>query len=229
MPSITRSLLIQLCALFLLLNSSPALAQEDDKRMSWLASGDATASYSIENLGLSVTLDGTHQEIAFYQDRSPFSNLFTGWHFIIQEYSGEGTDNVGELHKIEYKNQSVFFSLGYDWYLAEFVHLQPYLAYGFGASTYSTSVTDAVDKVTPYGENTNMTDIGSYGVNLILELTGKLWLGFAQNYFVESQSVKFDSGDATLEPQSSQTLMLVWNWERVPIKSIDPKASFFGF
>ena len=49
------------------------------------------------------------------------------------------------------------------------------------------------------------------------------------NFFVESQSIKFDSGDATIEPQSSQTLMLVWNWERTPIKSIDPKASFFGF
>ena len=68
-----------------------------------------------------------------------------------------------------------------------------------------------------------------WGVNLILELTGKVWLGYAMNFFVESQPVKFDTGDAIIEPQSSQTLLLVWNWDRVPIKAIDPKASFFSF
>ena len=68
-----------------------------------------------------------------------------------------------------------------------------------------------------------------YGVNLILELTGKVWLGYAMNYYVESQPIKFDSGDAAIEPQSSQALLLVWNWEPAPIKTIDPKASFFGF
>ena len=68
-----------------------------------------------------------------------------------------------------------------------------------------------------------------YGINLILEITGKIWLGYAMNYFVESQTIKYDSGDAIIEPQSSQTLLLVWNWERVPVKAVDPKASFFGF
>ena len=103
------------------------------------------------------------------------------------------------------------------------------LAYGGGLSSHSATHTASDGTQTPYKKQSQTSDIGIYGVNLILELTGKLWLGYALNYFVESQTIKFDSGDATLEPESSQTLMLVWNWERTPIKSIDPKASFFGF
>ena len=30
--------------------------------MSWLATGDASANYSIDSSGFSMTLDGTHQE-----------------------------------------------------------------------------------------------------------------------------------------------------------------------
>jgi len=213
----------------LLLLSFSLQAQEDNKAMSWIASGSAKANYSIDNLDFSTTADGTHQEINFYQSRSPFTNLFTGWHLITQDYSGEGTDNSGVKHAFEYSNQSIFFSLGFDWYLASFAHLQPYIAYGLGTSTYSATDTAADGTITPFAENTSTSDMSMYGVNLILELTGKVWLGYGMNFFVESQSIKFDSGDATIEPQSSQTLMLVWNWERTPIKTIDPKASFFGF
>ena len=216
-------------AALLLLFSFSLQAQEEDKTMSWLASGAAQATYGIDNLDFSMTADGTHQEINFLQSRSSFTNLFTGWHFISQEYSGEGTDNNGVKHAVDYSNQSIFFSFGYDWYLSEFAHLQPFISYGLGSSTYSATDTAADGTITPFAENTSTSDMSMYGVNLILELTGKLWLGYGMNFFVESQSIKFDSGDATIEPQSSQTLMLVWNWERTPIKTIDPKASFFGF
>jgi len=218
-----------LLLLLLLLTPFSAQAQEDDKTLSWIASGSAQASYSIDNLDFSMTADGTHQEINFLQSRSSFTNLFTGWHLITQEYSGEGTDSSGVKHAVDYSNQSIFFSFGYDWYLSEFAHLQPFISYGLGSSTYSATDTAADGTITPFAENTSTSDMSMYGVNLILELTGKLWLGYGMNFFVESQSIKFDSGDATIEPQSSQTLMLVWNWERTPIKTIDPKASFFGF
>jgi len=218
-----------LLLLLLLLTPFSAQAQEEDKTMSWIASGAAQATYGIDNLGFSTTLEGTHQEINFLQSRSSFTNLFTGWHLITQDYSGEGTDNNGVKHAVDYSNQSIFFSLGYDWYLSGFAHLQPYIAYGLGSSTYSATDTAADGTITPFAENTSTSDMSMYGVNLILELTGKVWLGYGMNFFVESQSIKFDSGDATIEPQSSQTLMLVWNWERTPIKTIDPKASFFGF
>lgn len=213
----------------LLLLSFSLQAQEDDKTLSWIASGSAQASYSIDNLDFSMTADGTHQEINFLQSRSSFTNLFTGWHFISQEYSGEGTDNNGVKHAVDYSNQSIFFSLGYDWYLSGFAHLQPYIAYGLGSSTYSATDTAADGTITPFAENTSTSDMSMYGVNLILELTGKVWLGYAMNYFVESQPIKFDAGDANIAPQSSQTLLLVWNWDRVPIKAIDPKAGFFSF
>jgi hypothetical protein len=171
----------------------------------------------------------TFFEINFLQSRSAFTNLFTGWHLITQDNSGEGTDNNGVKHAVDYSNQSIFFSLGYDWYLSEFAHLQPYIAYGLGSSTYSATDTAADGTITPFAENTSTSDMSMYGVNLILELTGKVWLGYAMNYFVESQPIKFDAGDANIAPQSSQTLLLVWNWDRVPIKAIDPKASFFSF
>ena len=220
--------LLPLLLLFLTLSIS-AQAQEEDKSMSWLATGDASANYSIDSSGFSMTLDGTHQEINFLQSRSPFTNLFTGWHLITQDYSGEGTDNNGVKHAVDYSNQSIFFSLGYDWYLSGFAHLQPYIAYGLGSSTYSATDTAADGTITPFAENTSTSDMSMYGVNLILELTGKVWLGYAMNYFVESQPIKFDAGNANIAPQSSQTLLLVWNWDRVPIKAIDPKASFFSF
>ena len=226
-PKMNLRLLFLASALLLL--SFSLQAQEEDKTMSWIASGAAQATYGIDNLGFSTTLEGTHQEINFLQSRSSFTNLFTGWHFISQEYSGEGTDSSGVKHAVDYSNQSIFFSFGYDWYLSEFAHLQPFISYGLGSSTYSATDTAADGTITPFAENTSSSDMSMYGVNLILELTGKLWLGYGMNFFVESQSIKFDSGDATIEPQSSQTLMLVWNWERTPIKTIDPKASFFGF
>ena len=213
----------------LLLLSFSLQAQESNKAMSWIASGSAKANYSIDNLDFSTTADGTHQEINFYQSRSPFTNLFTGWHLITQDYSGEGTDNSGVKHAFEYSNQSIFFSLGYDWYLASFAHLQPYIAYGLGTSTYSATDTAADGTITPFAENTSSSDMSMWGVNLIVELTGKVWLGYAMNFFVESQPVKFDTGDATIEPQSSQTLLLVWSWERVPVKARDPSKNIFGF
>ena len=218
-----------LLATALLFFSFSLQAQEANKAMSWIASGSSKANYSIDNLDFSTTADGTHQEINFYQSRSPFTNLFTGWHLITQDYSGEGTDNSGVKHAFEYSNQSIFFSLGYDWYLASFAHLQPYIAYGLGTSTYSATDTAADGTITPFAENTSSSDMSMWGVNLILELTGKVWLGYAMNFFVESQPVKFDTGDATIEPQSSQTLLLVWSWERAPIGKRDPSKNIFGF
>lgn len=117
--------------------------------MSWLASGDASANYSIDSSGLSMTLDDTHQEIDFFQNRSSFTSLFKGQHLISQEYSGEGTNINGEIHAVDYNNQSIFFSSGYDWYHTEFAHLQPYISYGVGVCTYSGKNTTADGTVTP--------------------------------------------------------------------------------
>ena len=52
--------LLPLFFTFLLLTLA-AQAQEDDKAMSWIASGTAKTNYSIENLDLSITAEGTYQ------------------------------------------------------------------------------------------------------------------------------------------------------------------------
>ena len=213
--------------LLLLFTSLSAQAQEDDKSLSYIASGSSTANFSWDDF--SMTLDGTHQEIAFWQDRSPYTNLFTGLHFISQDYSGEDVDSSGNKHMLDYSNQSIFFSLGYDMYLANFAHLQPFGAYGAGTSTHQATHTASDGTVTPYEEKSETADMGIVGVNLILELTGKLWLGYAFNYFIENQVIKYNYTDATISPDTSQTLMLVWSWERSPVKTIDPRKNFLGF
>jgi len=222
-----RCLLLSI--LLLLLLALPTLAQEDDLTMTWLASGAATASYSPNDSDYSLALEGTHAEFTLYQDRSVYTNLFNGLHLIGLEFSGEGTDSDGNKHAPEYANASLLYSLGLDIYLAEFIHLQPFAAYGFGATRYSKSYTAADGTITPYEEKTVTADIGIYGVNLIVELFGKVWVGYGLNYYLESQPIEYRDITGSLALQSSQTLMLVWNWERVPIKTIDPKASFWSW
>ncbi len=82
MDGLKLILRLLLLATALLLHSFSLQAQEDDKTLSWIASGSAQATYGIDNLGFSTTLEGTQQEINFLQDRNSFTNLFTGWHFI---------------------------------------------------------------------------------------------------------------------------------------------------
>ena len=219
--------LLPLSILLLLLTSLPTLAQEDDLTMTWLASGAATATYSPNDSDYSLALQGTHAEFTLYQDRSVYTNLFNGLHLIGLEFSGEGTDSDGNKHAPEYANASLLYSLGLDIYLANFLHLQPFAAYGVGVTTYRKSYTESDGAFTPYEEKTVTADWGMYGVNFILELTGKLWLGYGLNYYAEEQAVEYRNKHSTIILQSSQTLMLVWNWERIPIKTIDPKASFW--
>ena len=216
-----------LCYLVLQIASN-ALGQQEDSSMSWLATGPASATYFPDSTSYSLPMTGTHSEIAFWQDRSVFTNFFDGLHLIQLELAGEGLGNSGESHAPKYSSTSLFYSLGYDLYLANFAHLQPYLAYGIGTVTFSNNYADSTGAATPYEEKSEWADWGIYGVNLILEITGKLWLGYALNFYQEQQAIEYQDADGSIELGSSQTLMLVWNWERVPIKAIDPRASFWG-
>jgi len=105
-----RCLLLSI--LLLLLTSLPALAQEDDLTMTWLASGAATASYSPNDSDYSLALQGSHAEFTIYQDRSAYTNLFNGLHLIGLEFPVEGTDSDGNRHAPEYANASLLYSLG---------------------------------------------------------------------------------------------------------------------
>jgi len=208
--------------------ANTSYGQQEDSSISWLATGSATATYFPNTTDHSIQLTGTHSEIALWQDRSVFTNFFDGLHLISLDLSGEGSDASGNLHAPKYSNLSLFYSLGYDLYLANFAHVQPYFAYGIGNVTFSNRTTDSTGAVTPYAEKSEIADWGIYGLNLIIEITGKLWLGYALNYYQETQSIEYQTSDGSIALGSSQTLMLVWNWERVPIKAIDPKSSFWG-
>ena len=102
-------------------------------------------------------------------------------------------------------------------------------AFGLGMDYHNATHTSAAGKITPYEEKSEWGYQVYYGLNLILEVSGKLWLGYAINYFTDSLKIQYHDIKATITPRQSQTLMLVWNWERLHIETIDPNAAFFGF
>ena len=70
----------------------------------------------------------------------------------MKSHPAEAVDSSGNKHMLDYSNQSLFFSLGYDMYLANFAHLQPFGAYGAGTSTHQATHTASDGTVTPYEE-----------------------------------------------------------------------------
>ena len=227
-----------LSTLLLLLFTLPTLAQETDKTISWIASGPASGSYSPSESDYSLDMEGTQTEITFYQDRSVYTNLFNGLHFISLDLSGDGREASGNYHSPKYQNLTLAYSLGYDLNLANFVHIQPFVAYGIGATSYSKSYIDENDSLTNYEEKNVTSDYGIYGINLIFEITGKFWLGYGLNYFYENQLIEYEKSNSSrkyLNQSSigldrSQTILLIYNWERIPIKAIDPKQKrILGF
>ena len=118
--------------------------------------------------------------------------------------------------------------------LAEFAHLQPYIAYGVGGTTTTvrrTRTTDGYETITPF-----TTTPPSHSPT-----SGWLWsqpdsgtdrqalAGLCKlNYFVESQTIEFDDGDAVIRT-SIQPDPDCWSGtgSAAPVKTIDPKASFF--
>ena len=149
------------------------------------------------------------------------------------EGEGFSTNEVGSSgnrYQPAYQALHLYYSLGIDWTFANFFHLQPFLAYGLGYGNFQLSHTASDGTQRTFPKKEGITDIGIYGVNLILEVSGKFWLGMAQNYFLESRTFNYENlGQTRLEPAASTAFMLVWNWERVPITPIDPRASFFNF
>ena len=213
---------------------SSAFPQEEkeesgkDKTLSWYATGPTKADFRAQNSDLALTMNGMHNEITFWQDRGFDSGLLDGLHLLSLSFQGEGTDSSGNDHVVEYRNLSFAYSLGYDLRLG-LAHLQPYAAFGLGMDYHNATHTSASGKITPYEEKSEWGYQVYYGLNLILEVSGKLWLGYAINYFTDSLKIQYHDIKATITPRQSQTLMLVWNWERLHIETIDPNAAFFGF
>jgi hypothetical protein len=173
---------------------------------------------------------GQHEELSLWQDRNSHSHLFSGLHLLQLDYSTNEVGSSGNRYQPAYQALHLYYSLGIDWTFANFFHLQPFLAYGLGYGNFQLSHTASDGTQRTFPKKEGITDIGIYGVNLILEVSGKFWLGMAQNYFLESRTFNYENlGQTRFEPAASTTFMLVWNWERVPITPIDPRASFFDF
>ena len=63
------------------------------KSISWLAT-ECFGNFSMDSSGLATSLEGTHQEVALWQDKNPFTNIFTGLHYINLEFTGQGKHSI---------------------------------------------------------------------------------------------------------------------------------------
>ena len=203
----------------LLLLSTQREAQgiiSNERDLSWLGLGEAQASFSIQDHDLGVGLDGSQQELTFWQERNAKTNLFSGIHLIHQDFSVIGGQDNGQSYDLEYRNLSLLFSFGYDWLIADFLHVQPYAAYGLGQSSFQLNHTSKDGTQRAFPAKTGLIDIGAYGANLLFEISKRFWVGFAQNYYLETRSFDYDAlGKTELQLQQSSMLLLIWNWNPV--------------
>lgn len=203
--------------------------QQKDSTISWIATGPAKATYSPDDIEYTLSLTGTHSEVTFWQNRSVFTNYIDSFHLINLDLSGEGTDSSGNLHSPKYTNLSLFYSLGYDLYLANFIHFQPYASYGISNVTYSKHYKENNGSLEIYEKKSGVADWLIYGFNFLFEFSGKIWIGYGKNYFYESQKINYEYSNSTIKLEESDTLMIIWSWEQVKIKTINPKETFWGF
>ncbi len=106
------------------------------RELSWLGFGETRASFSIQDHDLAVGLDGSQQELTFWQERNAKTNLFSGLHLINQEFSIIGGQSNSQTYDLEYRSLSILYSFGYDWLIGDFLHIQPYAAYGLGQGSF---------------------------------------------------------------------------------------------
>lgn len=194
--------------------------------MSWIAHGPAEGTYSPHGSNNLLSMNGTHSEITFWQNRNNFTNYFQGIHLVSLNLTGEGIDEFGNFHAPEYSNLSIFYSLGYDLDLLNFIHIQPYFSYGIGNVKYRKNYRDSTGLEKYYNEHNETADWGIYGLNFIFEITGKFWIGYGFNYYLEKQNIEYNRNRSEINLEKSHSVLLVWNWERVKIKTINPRESW---
>jgi hypothetical protein len=66
----------------------------------------------------------------------PKQTLFSALHLINQEFSIMGGQSNKQTYDSEYRSLSLLYSFGYDWLIADFLHIQPHAAYGLGQSSF---------------------------------------------------------------------------------------------
>ena len=198
---------------WLLLLSTPLSAQGIDNQttISWIGLGSAEGSYVTKSGNSPISLTGDAIEIVFWQDREK-SGFFDGLQLLQLELSGTGIDGRGISHEPRFKMLNLQYHLGWNWDLFNFVHLQFFVSYGIGQTHFSVALQQGQTVSKNFEEQQAYSDMTTYGTNLILELTNRLWLGYSIVYVQDSQSVDYGYTQSEFSPTNYQSVLIVYKW-----------------
>ncbi|MDG2197599.1 MAG: hypothetical protein P8O70_12095 [SAR324 cluster bacterium] len=199
---------------WLILLSTPLAAQGIDNQttISWIGLGSVEGSYVTKSGDKSISLTGDALEIMFWQDREK-SGFFDGLQLLQLELSGTGIDGRDISHDLRLEMLNLQYHFGWNWDLFNFVHLQLFVSYGIGQTRFSVALQQEQTWSKNFEEQHAYSDMTSYGTNLILELTDRLWLGYSTVYVQDSQSVNYGYTQSEFSPTNYQSILIVYKWQ----------------
>jgi hypothetical protein len=199
---------------WLILLSIPLAAQGIDNQttISWIGLGSVEGSYVTKSGDKSISLTGDAHEIMFWQDREK-SGFFDGLQLLQLELSGTGIDGRDISHDLRLKILNLQYHFGWNWDLFNFVHLQLFVSYGIGQTRFSVALQQEQTWSKNFEEQQAYSDMTSYGTNLILELTDRLWLGYSTVHVQDSQSVNYGYTQSEFSPTNYQSILIVYKWQ----------------
>ena len=199
---------------WLILLSIPLAAQGIDNQttISWIGLGSVEGSYVTKSGDKSISMTGDAHEIMFWQDREK-SGFFDGLQLLQLELSGTGIDGRDISHDLRFKILNLQYPFGWNWDLFNFVHLQLFVSYGIGQTRFSVALQQEQTWSKNFEEQQAYSDMTSYGTNLILELTDRLWLGYSTVHVQDSQSVNYGYTQSEFSPTNYQSILIVYKWQ----------------
>ena len=202
------------CIFLLLFLATPLTAQNIDNRTttSWIGLGSVEGSYVTKSGDKSISLTGDALEIMFWQDREK-SGFFDGLQLLQLELSGTGIDGRDISHDLRLEMLNLQYHFGWNWDLFNFVHLQLFVSYGIGQTRFSVALQQEQTWSKNFEEQHAYSDMTSYGTNLILELTDRLWLGYSTVHVQDSQSVNYGYTQSEFSPTNYQSILIVYKWQ----------------
>jgi hypothetical protein len=199
---------------WLILLSTPLAARGIDNQttISWIGLGSVEGSYVTKSGDKSISLTGDAHEIMFWQDREK-SGFFDGLQLLQLELSGTGIDGRDISHNLSLEMLNLQYHFGWNWDLFNFVHLQLFVSYGIGQTRFSVALQQEQTWSKNFEEQQAYSDMTSYGTNLILELTDRLWLGYSTVHVQDSQSVNYGYTQSEFSPTNYQSILIVYKWQ----------------
>ena len=209
------------CVFWLIFIATPLNAQSIDNQttVSWIGFGSVTGSYVTKSGNKSIGLTGDELEIMLWQDREN-SGFFDGLQLLQLQLVGTGTDGSGVLHEPKLELLNLQYHLGWNWTLFNFVHLQLFASYGVGQTRFSVALHQDSDFSKKFEEQQTYSDMISYGINLIFQLTDRLQIGYSSVLLQDSQSVDYGYTQSTFSPTDYQSILFVYNWQASPEQKI---------